>query len=214
MKKTTYLLIVLSLIIIAFLLYKKNNSGKKMSFSSDVFAVKDTKSVTKIFMVDKANNRLLLEKKNGEWLVNNKFISRPSAIKTLLETISAVRIKYPVGKNKRKTIIKKLSASHVKISIFNDDEKIISYFVGGADASMTGTYMYLEDTKDPFVVHIPNFRGYLTPRYFTSEKDWKEKVIFKYSANEIKIVKVEYPLNKKESFEIVKKLLEMLIKAN
>ena len=64
------------------------------------FAVKDTSLVTKIFMADKANNKILLERKQGgTWRVNENIIPRKDAVDVLLSTLSSIQIKSPVSKN-------------------------------------------------------------------------------------------------------------------
>jgi len=74
MKKNRIILIItLILIIIAAILVFSTSTSTLNRRVSD-FSVQDTASVTKIFMADKSNNELLLERQpDGSWIVDGKF---------------------------------------------------------------------------------------------------------------------------------------------
>ena len=74
------------------------------------FAVEDTAAITKIFLADKSNKSITLERQpSGTWLVNGKFIARRDAIQTLLYTIKKVDVKELVGKKAQDAIVMRLS---------------------------------------------------------------------------------------------------------
>ncbi|MDD4545559.1 MAG: hypothetical protein PHP27_06955, partial [Bacteroidales bacterium] len=52
------------------------------------------------------------------------------------------------------------------------------------------------------VIHIPNFRGYLSSRFTAVENDWKMHTIFKYKPQDIASIKVEIPDYPQEGFEL------------
>ncbi len=51
-------------------------------------------------------------------------------------------------------------------------------------------------------MHIEGFRGFLTPRYFTNENEWRSTAVFQYSYDEISQIKLEYPDKPGKSFFI------------
>ena len=57
-----------------------------------------------------------------------------------------------------------------------------TWYVGTATPSHTGTYMVLETPEGrgakPYVVHMEGFTGYLSTRFFTSERDWRYTGMF------------------------------------
>ncbi|MCW3103898.1 MAG: hypothetical protein JWO09_2338 [Bacteroidetes bacterium] len=164
------------------------------------FAVADTAAVDKIFLADKLGNAVTLERNpKGGWTVNGKYRVRMDAMKTLLETMKRVDIKEPVGKKAQDNIVKQLAADAVRCEVYSHGELVKAYYVGSQTQDMTGTYMILMDPETmkpsakPFVTYIPGFEGYLTTRYFTEEKLWRDRTAMAYVPSEIKSVKLEAP---------------------
>lgn len=173
------------------------------------FAVQDTASINKIFLADKSGNTITLERNaTSGWIVNGKFNARPDAIKVLLTTIKKIDVKEPVGKNAQDNVIKRLSAKAIRCEIYQNNELTKAYYVGTETADQTGTYMILIDpeTMAPsakaFVTYIPGFEGYLTTRYFTDERNWRDRTVFSYVPSEIKSVKMESPEHPEQSYEV------------
>ena len=201
MKRYITLLIVLILLGIAFYLYYSNNKGTLGKELKD-FAVEDTSSVNKIFLVDKSNNQVSLTRHEGYWMVNNKYEVRKDAIDILLKTIKRIQVKSTIPKASHNTVIKNLAGKSTKVEIYIDDKCAKTYYVGYPTQDQQGTYMLIENSKEPFITHIPGFNGYLSTRYFTDENLWRANTIFKYKFNEIKsisLINVNYP---EKSFEV------------
>jgi len=199
--------VFLVLIAIYILVFKQDTS----TIAAEVrdFAVEDTATINKIFLVDKGNNHVLLKKiKIGEWQLNNTYTARKDAVDMLLYTIKNIEVKSPVSKKARENVIKNLASGAVKIEIYQADKLTKVYYVGGETQDQLGTYMLLANAETgknysmPFIMYIPGFDGYLTSRYFTIEADWREHTVFKYTPPQLKTVKLEYPKNPELGFEI------------
>lgn len=173
------------------------------------FAINDTSSITKIFLADKSGKQVTLKKiKPGTWRVNDKYYVRNDAINLLLSTMKNIKVKEPVGKKARNNTIKQFSVVATKVEAYVDEKLVKEYYVGTETQDQMGTYMLMVDEKSgrnseyPFITFIPGFEGYLTPRYFTNEEEWRDKVIFRYRPDEIRSIKMEYPVKPSESFVI------------
>jgi hypothetical protein len=59
-----------------------------------------------------------------------------------------------------------------------------------------------ENSTHPFIVEIPGFNGYLTPRYSAELNDWRDKVVFRYFVPDIRSIQLDYTLNPELSFEV------------
>ncbi|TRZ71629.1 MAG: hypothetical protein D4R97_06555 [Bacteroidetes bacterium] len=60
----------------------------------------------------------------------------------------------------------------------------------------------MEDSEEPFVIYLPGLRGFVTPRFSTIEKYWRDLTVFRYTIEEISSVKLEVPDNPEYSFEV------------
>ncbi len=178
---------------------RKNSSLKVLRD----FAVQDTTAVDKIFLVDKDNNQILLEREDSHWLVNKNANAREDLVNILLETIRRVEVYSPVPKTRQDYVIRDLSSNGIKCEIYQKGEKVKTYYVGGVTQDNLGTYMLLENSAEPFVVSMPGFSGYLTTRYNTSEKEWISKRVYSYSFDQVASVEVEYPNEPSQSYKII-----------
>ena len=197
-----FALIILAGIVIWYL-----NPDKKSTISDDNnFAVSDTASVSKIFIADRSGTTITLDRVRKNWIINNKYEVRKDAITTILNTIQQIRVQRPVPKNTFETIVKNLATTGVKVEIYNGNKTPIkTYTIGNSTANHLGTYMLLADAKTPFIVHIPSFNGFLSPRYGIqggklSQKDWRANTVFKLNPTEINTIVIKHIQKPAQSF--------------
>lgn len=197
----------LVLVVLFIVLYVQLSSRSRSIKMLDDFAVEDTASIDQIFLSDKAGNNILLQRKENSWLLNEKYAVNKEPLRILLETIKDLSVKTPVSKNKYETIIKQLAGKSVKVEVYQNNRSTPTkvYYVGHANQESSGSYMLLEGSDVPFLMHIEGFRGYLTPRYFTSEAQWRSTEIFKYDLYDIEEIIVEHHQNPEASFVIAMK---------
>ena len=207
MKKFVSKLVLVALLIgLTVYLYNTNSKSTIKEQLTD-FAVKDTASITKIFMADKNNQQITLTKTGNIWMVDNEFKAKPDMMKTLLKTMLLLKVRSPVPKPMHNNVVKRLAASSIKIEIYNNDESTPSkvYFVGGPNADHTGTFMLLNNSSVPFVLHLEGHYGFLDTRYSTDKLAWRDNYIWQFpgeSLKNIKQISVANHLIPKESFII------------
>ncbi len=201
-KNLVRITLLIVLITISIWLYK-SNSGSSLKRELSDFAVSDTAAVDKIFMADKFNKTILLERTPSGWIVGGKYEAKPEAVQLLLATMKDLTVKTPVSKAMHNTIIKNLAGSGIKVEIYQGGKKPVkTYYVGSANQEHTGSYMLMEGSSVPFLMHIEGFKGFLTPRYFMTEADWKNTRVFTYDIGQIKSIRVENFKKPNTSFEI------------
>ncbi len=205
MKNRNLIYLVLIIILGGLVIYlASNKETNTIKRELRDFAIKDTASIDKVFMVDKENRKLLLKRqKNGEWTVNDKFPARKDAVNLLLETFHNMEVKYPVPRSAHNNVIKQLSAKSVKVEVYSGSKLLKTYYVGGPTQDHVGTYMLLENSSVPMVVYIPGFNGYLTPRFDIYEKTWREPRVFHYSYPDIHSITVRHPKEPEKSFMVI-----------
>jgi len=179
---------------------------KKSTITDNNFAVSDTALVSKIFIADRSGTTIALDRVENNWIINNKYEVRKDAITTILNTIQQIRIQRPVPKNAFETVVKNLATTGVKVEIYSGNKiPIKTYTIGNSTANHLGTYMLLADAESPFIVHIPSFNGFLSPRYGIqggklSEKDWRTTTVFKLNSTDIKTISVNNIQKPEQSF--------------
>ena len=203
-KNLITILIAFSLIGLALYFYFGKGSGTIKTELTD-FAIEDTAAINKIFMADKLGQSVTLVRQSGNrWTVNGHYDAREDAITTLLTTLRRVEVQAPIQKAAYDNVIKNLATKATKVEIYMHGEKKPAkvYYVGGATQSQLGTYMIIEGSSEPFVCQIGGFNGYLTPRYFINETEWRSRALFRYDLNEIKTISIQNLGEPSQSFRV------------
>lgn len=216
-KNRVTIIIALILLLTAGALYV-TNSYTTLHSKASVFSINDTVAVTKIFLADKNNNEVtLLRSDDGSWLVDGKYTAQQAKISSFLKTLKDLEVRSPVPLKARDNVITRMAVIAKKIEIYQvvprinlfnkiklfPHEKITrTYYIGDVTQDNQGTYMLMEGSDQPFIVHISGFRGFVSTRYSTVKADWRDYTVFKTPISEIQAVKVEFPMQPEQSYEI------------
>ena len=222
--KNNKIIIVVAVVLVAiatFIYISKNNVKQgtmdDMEGAKSDFAIKDTASITKIFIADAQGVSVTLSKgKENTWMVDDKYIARPDNIRLLMKTFSRIDVRYPVAKSAFNNVVRDLATKATKVEIYQGGNKPSKvYYVGKATNDNQGTYMLLEEggvrSTVPFIMYIPGNYGYLTSRFFTEAQQWRDAVVFKYQPEAIKSIEINYLETPEESFIINNKDGEFLL---
>ena len=112
-----------------------------------------------------------------------------------------MRIKHPIARSALENIIKRMSIQNTKVDIFQNNKQVKTIYIGGETADQLGTFMMIEGAKEPYVVYIPGFNGYLSSRFSCQEHLWRDKKIFHK-----KIKTAKYSLSEPKNIESFKKI--------
>ncbi len=220
MKKRNIILLASAAVIAIIALVVALLGSRKATFAQD-YHVKDISSVTRIYLADKQNNEVLLTRTgDSTWLVDNQYEANQPLVDLLLETLNTMRIRQQVNHNAIPTIVKDLSARAIKVEVyqrvpfinwfggklklFPHEKLTVTYFVGRETQDMMASYMYREGDDKPYVIHIPGFRGFLTPRFVTDPLKWRSHNIVDLDVHQINRVELQLPATPEESFSIVR----------
>jgi hypothetical protein len=215
MRKTILYLVILAVLGTGIYFFLIRKSDSPYSSGEAGFTIKDTASIGRLFIAANDGASVLVERTDSGWVVNKQYKALKSTLDLLLTTLYQQATVYPVTKNAYENVVKTMSTHGIKVEVYGRDGKKMSiFYVGGAAANNTGTNMLMEGASTPYVVHITNFNGALTPRYATELTYWRDRTVFNIPAEEIKTISVQYydqPLN---SFEIKRKKDTILISAD
>jgi len=203
MKKTILYILILAVLSVGVWFTFFRETTNPFGNSEAGFTVLDTGSIGKIFLSHTDGRNITLERKDNKWLLDGKYPVLKSSLLTLLTTLHDQRAETPVSSGKRNDVIKNMAAGSIKTELYDTKGNLMRvFFVGKETDDYNGTYMLMKDARDPYVVNIPAFRGYLTPRYSVKWEDWRDRMVFDLKADEIKSVTVQYPEKPVNSFTI------------
>jgi len=174
--------------------------------------------VNKIFMADKENHQVLLENSGDTlWLVDGKYEASTHMVDLMLETLAEMRIRSRVNKAAVENVVTQMAARSVKVEIYYDDHRISWFkgkfrlfpfehceviYVGYDTPDMMATYMYREGDEVPYLIHIPGFRGCLSPRFVVDPYAWRSHAIVDLPVQEIESVELTIPSSPDESYAV------------
>lgn len=221
MKKKT-IVIILGCLLLAigclFLILSKTGTIGRNKPTSELFAVKDTNNITKIFIADMTGLHSLLVRHEDGWYVQDSVKAMPQKMDELLATIHNVTLQQIVAKTAQSNINKMMSVNAIKVEIyqnapkfklfgipfFTKDRKVKTYYMGPATMDNVANYAILEGFDEPCIVYIPGFRGFLTPFYAYNPIDWYSCDLFETKITRIKSLLVEDFENPEESYYVEK----------
>lgn len=222
MKKNTIYIIIASILVAAAILvvlFKTNiikTSGDLLDH--DAFAIKDTSSITKVFMADMNGNSVLLQRTDKGWTVCDSILVMKPIMEEFLNTLNNLTVKQMVPKSGQNTINKVLATGAVKVDIYQygpkfkifgipfsvKERKTKTYYMGPATMDNLANFALLEGSDAPYIVYIPGFRGFATPIYSTNYADWINHDVFQTKITRIKSAEFIDLENPEESFKAVK----------
>ena len=163
-KNILYIIVILFLGTCIYLLSKQDNSITRTDIRD--FSIADTSEVIKVTLSSKAPEIAVLNRQNeNSWTVNGKYKARKSGIFYLLQTLQRMEIAHPVPLSMRDNVIGNLAVKGIKVEVELKNGKNKIFYVGGENKELTATFMMLKGALEPYAVHIPGFKGYLSGRF-------------------------------------------------
>lgn len=225
-RKKNLLILLIAVVLIGIIALVVALRGSKDATFDQDFHVEDVDNITKIYLADKEDNHVLLERvaapadstADTTWTVDGLYPVNKGMIRLLLETLHDMRIRQQVNKNAVPAAIKRLSANSTKcevyqtryfidwfggkLRLFPHEKLTTTYFVGQETQDMMACFMYREGDKVPYIIHIPGFRGYLTPRFVSDPMSWRSHVIVQWDITKLQSVELDIPATPEESYTV------------
>ena len=217
--KKNRLTVILTIVLIAIagLLIWNNRYLTTIRGAAADFAVWDTASVTKIFLVDRFDHESLLERHEDGWTVNHDYKAHDVKVNNLLTTMFKVHVRMPVSVASHDNVIKDLAVNGVKVEVYQmvprinlfnciklfvREKRTKVFYVGEATMDSSGTFMLKEGSDQPYIVNIPGFRGYLSTRYAADPDEWRDHVIFHEDLANIQSLTIQFGDDATRDFRI------------
>jgi len=215
-RQKIYLIIACLLAVLSVLAIVYKQGGFRRSLNtqklSAVFAIKDTGTITRVFLADMYGRKTLLSKEATGWMVNNSKPASEMKVKEMIATLTSIRVAQPIAKAGHRNIIERMAVTSTKVEVyetkplftlfgypfFTKERLIKTYFFGDATQNSLGSYALVEGMAEPYIIYKPGFRGYVTPEFSPNPFDWYSHLIFNTKLTRIQkasFVDIENPEN-------------------
>lgn len=221
-KKRNTLILSITVVAVAIAVFVALRGTRSSTFKQD-YHIEDISSVSRVYISDKENNNVLLERVDGAaadsaWLVDGTYLASQPMVDLMLETLHDMRIRQHVNKNAVANVIKRISSSSIKVEVYQTRPLInwfggrlqlfprerltATYFIGFETQDQMASHAYRKGDKVPYIIHIPGFRGFLAPRFPTSATAWRSHRIVSVDIKHLSRVELVIPARPDESFAV------------
>jgi hypothetical protein len=190
------LLIILTLVLI--LLKTRSPFGR----SNTSFAAESEKEITKIDL-SQTKQRIVLEKKGENWVINGNYETRKSGIIFILRILKEMKIKSPVSEELFKTEISDKGIEPVKVKIYGNKRLLRSFLVYKTRSNNYGNIMKMREGAKPFIVSVPGNDNDIGSAFTMNELYWKPYTVFNFLPSEISSVDFENLSDTSNSFSVL-----------
>jgi len=205
MKRTLFLSLLLLLLVGVIVFLSKRQSAKSLALDDyeGNFAIGSTDEIAKIVLKHRAGPTYTLTRARDGWMINDQYRARMSSVEPLLSALHGVRIRYIPADAAVGNVRENIEGTYVHVDVYDRaGDKMKSYRVGGVTPDERGTYVMMDGSNQPFVVHIPSWDGALRTRFTLMFEDWRDRRFVDLDPAQIRSVKVEYPKQKSQSFNL------------
>ncbi|MDI6785658.1 MAG: DUF4340 domain-containing protein [bacterium] len=206
--KATYLsLIILVFLILTIIITEKSFNNKKKDLF--LFPKLNLQDISKITIINKDNNKVIMEKKTGKWLVVSSlnYAGDKSKIEDMLKKVKKFSMKNKVSVNPAKKSFYGFDKDYLTVNIYNvKDKELASFFIGKNGPDFYSTYIQKKGSSEVILIN-----EYLKSIFDKESIDWRNHTIFNFNPQEVKEItmnkegkEIVISLNKDEEFEIIK----------
>lgn len=181
-----FVLLLLVNVIFFFLTVK----GNSVSFDEDLFAIRDTASVTSIEIIEDSKKLVLTRNPEG-WILNGEYPADEGLRRLLMSILMRVQVKKPVEVEK----------ADVKTVIVHG-ARPMNFEVWG-NLTKTRTFFSMSSGEAVYEVAIPGYNEYLGGIFELNEDQWRDRLLIDGSWRTIQKLSLDYLGSDEKDFLIL-----------
>lgn len=199
-KKHILFILLLILLGLAVFFYFQTEKSTLTDWDAD-FSIRDTEKIDS-FSITQDSAKVKLYKVEGRWYYNNHIPVRDRAVNQFFNVLKDLRIEAPAPKQNRHEIIDLVKQNPLEVKIYKRGRKIKDYWVEDSPYKKGSTYMLMKGSDNPYLMSIPGYNKDLASLFRIDENYWRDKALFGLSGIDIQKVKVMYPQDPDDSFQL------------
>jgi len=194
-----YFLILIACIAVLFLLFRQRFPFGK---NNTAFAVEEKTDISRIAFFE-GEKKLVLIRKEGEWIIEKDTVAREEAVLFLLKVLKEMKIKSPVTSEMFLEEIAGKKTEPVKVHVYDGRRLRKSYFVYRTFSNAYGNIMKMKPHSKPFIMYVPGYETNIGEYFTASRLFWRPFIVFNFLPSEIDHVYLYHRNDTASSFRIV-----------
>lgn len=180
-KKVKFFLLVIVAVSGLSYFYLNHSNNQILDEESREFKVDDISIANQIAIV-KGNKEVVLQKKEGSWLVNETVVT-DNKVKALINVLATLEVKNRIAKELKDSLKTELMSNGTLITVYNNEQVLRSYYLGQDLPDSSGIYGIKSKGDTPFVLYQMGEKKLFNPLFSNNELDWKSTIIFSTNDN-------------------------------
>ncbi|MBB4077806.1 hypothetical protein GGR28_000407 [Lewinella aquimaris] len=167
------------------------------------FAFPETERIARIFIADREGHRAELTR-GGEtgWQYNGQ-PANENVMKNLLQAIEHIEVQSLPTSKAVPNLVRNLAGGGILVQLFDaDGTKLRGYYIGGGANGELGTAAIMEESENPYIVHLPMWTGNLRHRFNLRDDEWRSKLLFNVDPARVEYLSIDYPKQRNKSFQL------------
>ncbi len=204
MNRTISLILIL-LVLLSVWFYTQGGEEKNTTISIEdrEFISQDKDEIETITIDSKGRPRVHLQRKDGEWYVNNKYLAKMNIMQNMLHTLTKMQIDYIPTQGQNNTAIKRMEKHGIEVKTYDKAGKVLTEFTLGTNTNDEyGTFCLKKGAKQTYVMSLPSQEGGIREYFNQSVLELRDRMMFDIAAEDIRQVTVVFPKDRQSSFVI------------
>lgn len=197
----TYLKYLIPVLVLMAVLLAVLSGRSPFGRKNSSFAVRPGSEITRIELAE-SGKKLILEKREDDWIVNGKDEARKNRISYILDVLNEMKIKSPVSNDLFSREITDKGIEPVRVRVFQGRRLLKSFLVFRTSSNPYGNIMKIRERSKPFIMNLPGASHEIGSLFTANELMWKPFYLFSLPMKEIESVSFEDANDPASSFSI------------
>ncbi|MEF8809360.1 MAG: hypothetical protein V5A47_00415 [Bacteroidales bacterium] len=197
-----YIIVLVLLVAAAGYLFLKDQSSTLDPGSSDFSLGKSEVAGLDSILLSKNTGTVKLYKHHDRWYLNQQLYAQEKNVQQLLNVFQDLRVEAPARKSNRQELLETIRKNPIHVKIYSGGSLVKNFLIEDSPQKKGTSYMMMENSNEPFIMDLPGYDGDLADLVKVDVNYWRDKTLFDYSGLDIERIKVVYPSDMKQSFDL------------
>ena len=180
-----------------------SGSDQEMVADDRAFGYAEADAIQRIYLADRAGNQTDLQRGGPTGWTVNGYPANENAMKNLLQAVTRLEIRSLPAPAAVPNLVRTLAGGGILVRLFGKSgEKLRGYYIGGGTNDELGTAAIVEDSEQPYIVHLPMWSGNVRHRFNLRGDEWRSKRLFAADPERVELLSIAYPRQESKGFAL------------